>query len=235
MKGADFAEALHEARHRGARIALLGIPEDISPRANLGRGGAHEAWSAFLPAWTNLQDNRFLDFSAVLLLGCVECADLQEQSAHADAEELRRLDAAVDTPPKAAPKPTRIIPLFGARFAAGRGEPDFGNPWEDYAVPADSPADFAVHITGSSMEPYLPDGSVALCRKGLPRDGDVAALLVDGGLLVKQVCEDSFGNLYLFSLNRSRKDADDRIAHDSGRDVRCFGVVLMDPVPLPKE
>ena len=85
------------------------------------------------------------------------------------------------------------------------------------------------------MEPYLPDGSVALCRKGLPRDGDVAALLVDGGLLVKQVCEDSFGNLYLFSLNRSRKDADDRIAHDSGRDVRCFGVVLMDPVPLPKE
>lgn len=135
---------------------------------------------------------------------------------------------------KPEPKRTKVIPLFGASFAAGRGEPDFGNPWEDYTVPETTRADFAVHISGNSMEPWLPDGSIALGKKGNPRDGDVAALLVDGAFLVKQVCEDSFGNLYLFSLNRERSDADDTIMHDSGRTVHCFGTVMMDKrVKLP--
>ena len=119
--GADFAAALHEARRRGARIALLGIPEDISPRANLGRGGAHEAWNAFLPAWANLQDNRFLDFSAVLLLGCVECADLQERSARADAEELRRLCGVLDQRVAAAVKAVASAQLIPAVIGGGHG------------------------------------------------------------------------------------------------------------------
>ena len=127
----------------------------------------------------------------------------------------------------------KVIPLFGASFAAGRGDPDFGNPWEDYEVPHDSPAEFAVRISGNSMEPYLPDGSIALAVKRSPQDGEVAALLLDGGLLVKQVCEDSFGNLYLFSLNRERADADVMIASGSERDVKCFGTVLMQKVELP--
>ena len=129
---------------------------------------------------------------------------------------------------------TKEIPMFGQRFAAGRGEPDFGVPWEKYTVPADSRADFAIPISGNSMEPYLPDGSIALCRMGAPVDGDVAALIVDGVFLVKQVCEDSFGNLYLFALNRERKDADDVIMRTDDRDVRCLGTVIMDKrVKLP--
>lgn len=131
-------------------------------------------------------------------------------------------------------KRVKVIPLLGQRFAAGRGEPDYGMPWEDYPIPEDSKADFAIRISGNSMEPELPDGSVALCRKGAPKDGDVAVLLVDGAFLVKQICEDFVGNLYLFSLNRDRADADDRIMHDSGRDVRCLGTVIMKKkIPLP--
>lgn len=128
---------------------------------------------------------------------------------------------------------TKIIPLLGSGFAAGLGDPDFGNPWEDYEVSADSPAEFAVRISGNSMEPYLPDGSIQLAVKRAPRDGEVAALLVDGGFRVKQICEDSFGNLYLFSLNRARADADDTVLNDSGRDVKCFGTILMQRVELP--
>ncbi len=146
-------------------------------------------------------------------------------------EEKRRMAAKA-----AAEKPAmKVIPLFGNSFAAGRGDPDFGNPWEDYPVPADSAADFAVRVNGDSMEPYLPDGSVALGVKRAPRDGEVAALLVDGEFLCKQVCQDMLGNLYLFALNRKRRDADQTIARDSERSVSCFGTILMERVGLPTD
>ena len=128
---------------------------------------------------------------------------------------------------------TKIIPLIGARMAAGPGEPDFGNALEEYEVPADTRADFAVHIHGDSMEPDLPDGSIQLCTKGTPRDGDVAVLLVDGAFYVKQICLDAVGNLYLFSLNRARGDK--TIWASSGSTVSCFGTVIMKrrhPLPM---
>lgn len=129
---------------------------------------------------------------------------------------------------------TKIIPLLGNSFAAGKGDPDFGNMWEDYEVSLDSPAEFAIRINGDSMEPYLEDNSIAYGKKRTPKDGEVAALLVDGEFLVKQVCEDHLGNLYLFALNRERKDADVTIWNDSGRSVLCFGTIIMPrEVPLP--
>ena len=146
-------------------------------------------------------------------------------------EEKRRMTA-LTAPEK---KPGKVIPLFGASFAAGLGEPDFGNPWEDYQVPEDSGADFAIRINGNSMEPYLPDGSVALGQKRAPRDGEVAALLLDGEFLCKQVCQDFVGNLYLFALNRDRKDADVTIPRDAERSLTCFGTILMERVPLPTD
>lgn len=144
-------------------------------------------------------------------------------------EEKRRM-AAVEAAERPAGK---MIPLFGNAFAAGLGEPDFGNLWENYEVPADSGAEFAVRINGNSMEPWLHDGSVALGQKRPPRDGEVAALLLDGEFLCKQVCQDSMGNVYLFALNRERKDADVTIAHDAERSLTCFGTILMERVPLP--
>lgn len=158
-----------------------------------------------------------------------------------DAHGKRMIDFAMDeetarmaeAESKKAPD-TKTIPLFGNSFAAGFGEPDFGNAWENYEVEASSTADFAIRINGDSMEPYLPDGSIALGRKQTPCDGDVAALLLDGEFLVKQVCQDCYDNLYLFSLNRSRSDADVTIMHDSGRTVTCFGTIIMkERVPLP--
>ena len=144
-------------------------------------------------------------------------------------------ESAVKTDMEAAPA-TKTIPLFGASFAAGKGEPDFGNMWEDYEVPVDTKADFAVKINGDSMEPYLHDGSIALGLRQTPKDGDVAALLLDGEFLVKQVCQGMYDNVYLFSLNRKRSDADVTIWHDSGRSLSCFGTIIMEEdVPLPTE
>ena len=129
--------------------------------------------------------------------------------------------------------PARIVPLFGNSFAAGPGEPDFGRFWEDYEVPADSPAEFAIRITGDSMEPWLPDGSIQLCKKTTPQDGEVGAFLIDGEFLCKQVCLDITGTLHLFSLNRERRDMDRHIPRDELDRVRCFGTVIMRRVPLP--
>jgi len=33
---------------------LLGIPEDIGPRANLGKSGSHKGWGAFLKKFCSL-------------------------------------------------------------------------------------------------------------------------------------------------------------------------------------
>ena len=147
--------------------------------------------------------------------------------------ELARLRAEEPVLPEA-PAESRIIPLFGNSFAAGIGEPDFGNALEDYEIPAGTRADFAVRVNGDSMEPWLRDGSIVLGVKGTPADGDVAALMVDGAFYVKQVCIDALGNLYLFSLNRRRKDMDLVVKATAGSNVSCFGTIVMpERVPLP--
>ena len=51
----------------------------------------------------------------------------------------------------------------------------------------------------------------------------------------KQYCQDSEGNVYLFSANRERSDADVHISATSGITLLCFGKVLLDKsIPLPE-
>ena len=126
----------------------------------------------------------------------------------------------------------RIIPLYSTPAAAGYASPAFGDDYTDYEVPKSSPADFAVRISGDSMEPYIADGSVALCKRGeIIRDGDVGLFFVDGDMKCKQYCRDNFGNVYLFSLNRARADADVTVSASSGVTLCCFGKVLLQRRP----
>ncbi len=130
---------------------------------------------------------------------------------------------------------SKIIPLYLTPAAAGYASPALGEDFEDYSVPASSAADFAVRISGDSMEPYIADGSVALCKRGaIIHDGDVGLFFVDGDMKCKQYCQDYEGNVYLFSANRDRKDADVEIKSSSGVTLLCFGKVLLDKaIPLP--
>ena len=131
---------------------------------------------------------------------------------------------------------SKVIPLFLTPAAAGYASPTLGDDYEDYQVSANSPADFAAKIQGDSMEPYITDGSVVLVSRTLDlRPGDVGLFCVDNDMFCKQYCEDSQGNIYLFSLNRSRRDADIEISSSSGRSVFCYGKVLLDKrPPLPE-
>lgn len=90
-----LSDALSAARQQQSKVALLGIPEDIGPRANLGLGGAELGWSSFLSTWLNLQANAFSQkMGPVLLAGHVQCDDLQQQANTLDAtkpEQLQQL------------------------------------------------------------------------------------------------------------------------------------------------
>ncbi|MEG2007352.1 MAG: S24 family peptidase [Oscillospiraceae bacterium] len=146
--------------------------------------------------------------------------------------ELSRLDQ----PEEEQPEPEKIIPLYLSPAAAGFASPVPGEDFEEYSVPAASRADFAVRISGNSMEPYIADGSIVLVKRGETiRDGDVGLFFADFGMVCKQYCQDYAGNVYLFSLNRKRADADVSIPATSDTRLCCFGKVLMDKtLPLPR-
>ena len=130
----------------------------------------------------------------------------------------------------------RTVPLFQA-FAAGPAEPDMGSAPEKYVVDADSPADFAITVNGTSMEPYLPDQSVQLGVFRTPQAGEVGAFVLDGEYLVKQYFRDMLGNVYLLSLNRAEEDKDVTLwaANAEFRQLTVLGVILMDKAPpLPQ-
>ena len=131
---------------------------------------------------------------------------------------------------------SRVIPLYLTPAAAGYASPALGDDYEDYTVSKSCGADFAVRIDGDSMEPYISDGSVALCKRGaIIHDGDVGLFFVDGDMKCKQYCQDYSGNVYLFSANRARSDADVTIRASSGITLMCFGKVLLDKsIPLPE-
>ena len=131
---------------------------------------------------------------------------------------------------------SKIIPLYLTPAAAGYASPALGDDYEDYAVEKGSAADFAVRIAGDSMEPYIHDGDVALCKRGaIIHDGDVGLFFVDGDMKCKQYCQDYSGNVYLFSANRDRSDADVTVPASSGITLMCFGKVLLDKsIPLPE-
>jgi formiminoglutamase len=110
-QSAPLDGALRDAVQFGIRYVLVGINEDIGPRANCGRGGATQGWQAFLKRFLNLPSNEFLDPKSVLLLGEVACDDLQSQSQTLDntqtddLAQLRKLCGELDERVAAVLKP----------------------------------------------------------------------------------------------------------------------------------
>jgi len=124
---------------------------------------------------------------------------------------------------------TKIIPLFCA--AAGPGEPPSQDGFEDYEVDEGSPARFAVKISGDSMEPELHDGDIVLCRRKRPEIGELAVMMVNGAIYVKQYITDGI-NIYLRSINRKRKDCDVDIWSSGNDTVVGYGTVIHKKIPL---
>lgn len=165
---------------------------------------------------------------------------LDEKYAALDAHGKKLVDAVIDiemgrnaeqqdaTQEEQRPK-TKIIPLFPA--AAGPGEQQDGNAFESHEVPAMSKADFAVRVSGDSMEPELHHGNIVLCKKRPPMEGELAAVMVNGFLYVKQIELDRFGGMHLLSINRARKNLDVHISPESTDTVKIYGTLLHRVMP----
>ena len=114
--GNDLKRALQDAAQFGIKYVILGLPEDIGPRANLGSGGAELGWQAFLSRFLNLQSNRYIATQKILLLGELDFSFQLKQAEGLDASEpesllqLRNLCSEIDD---------LTVPVLQDIFAAG--------------------------------------------------------------------------------------------------------------------
>ena len=97
-------------------------------------------------------------------------------------------------------------------------------------------ADFAVVLTDDSLRPYASRGDTVRLRRRVDlKDGDVGLFESRGGLVFRQYCRDSQGNIYLFSVDRRRKSADLVIPAGTPPPV-CYGRAELGAViPLPND
>ena len=102
--------------------------------------------------------------------------------------------------------------------------------------PGDKSADFAVRIEGSELAPYVPAGETAyLIRSADLDDGDVGLFRAGEGMVFRQFCRDVRGSVYLFCLDRTKKDGDLIFPAQAQMPV-CYGKLLLDkPIPLPMD
>ncbi|WP_113907573.1 formimidoylglutamase [Aliidiomarina celeris] len=116
LPAAATTSTLAELYQQGSRVALVGVPESIGPRANLGRGGAELGWQAFLTQFLNLQATPAIPVQELLLVGAVDCQDLMAESETLNANiphelmRLRELCAVLDR---------RVEHVVAPLFAAG--------------------------------------------------------------------------------------------------------------------
>lgn len=80
-----------------AKYVIIGIKEDIGPRANLGRRGADEAWEAFLQVFLNMQNNQTIQLNDFALLGYFDFSERFGSTENIEQlrEQVKEIDAEV--------------------------------------------------------------------------------------------------------------------------------------------
>ena len=107
----------------------------------------------------------------------------------------------------------------------------------DYIAPPEgSDADFALRLEDDSLLPWFKPGStVYILRRTDLMDGDIGLFQSRDGMVFRQFCQDSAGNVYLFPVNRQHRHADLTIPASARMPV-CYGkAVLSRPIPLPMD
>lgn len=71
-----------------AKYVIIGVEESIGPRANLGRGGAENAFKSFLPYFLGMQSNSTLKGDQVHILGSVQTKTKNDGNLRGLVQEL---------------------------------------------------------------------------------------------------------------------------------------------------
>ena len=169
--------------------------------------------------------------TAVAALADAERRRVRAQQRRLAAAETRAQDASAAPWPAAAPRRTPDrggtvrLRLYDSPAAAGSPNPAGSSFIETEFPSAEVPGgtQFAVRISGDSMEPDIPDGSVVfLGRPDSLADGDIVVAWVDEGAVCKRVCLHGQRVTRLMSLNRAAAD----YTGDQLNGLRIFGRVL---------
>lgn len=94
-----------------AKFVLIGIPEDIGVRANLGIGGADTAWAATLKSLLNIQSTALFSGKELLILGAFHFDEWMKIAENSSFETLRELVAQIDD---------EVFPIIQKIIAAGK-------------------------------------------------------------------------------------------------------------------
>lgn len=125
----------------------------------------------------------------------------------------------------------RFIPHYATMAAAGYANPIENEDFTYIPVTDEVPenAQFAVTISGDSMEPYIHDGQTVYCVKDAEgvHPGEIGIFCVDGAYYCKQYVTSGY-DTYLLSLNREREDADITVYASGNRSLSCAGRVILD-------
>lgn len=151
------------------------------------------------------------------------------------AEENRIAEAQKQEANKIVSIPT--IRHYFSSPAAGPSGMEAGEDYEDIPMPEDAPknADYCLTVSGDSMEPYFPDGSMAYVLRDAPlAEFDVGIFIVDGVAHIKQICHGMYGEIYLLSANPKREDANITLKPDGDRRMEYRGkVIVKKKLPQP--
>ena len=93
LAGSDYADS--DLQNCPAQFVIVGIPEDVGPRANEGRGGASSAWKEFLSKFLNVQETELLSGQDILLLGAFNFNRL-EGYEFGSLKQLRKVVEQID-------------------------------------------------------------------------------------------------------------------------------------------
>lgn len=86
---------LHHFKQAGCMFGIIAVSEDIGPRANLGKGGAHLGWQAFLSQFLNLQDNHYMRGKHIALVGEAHVATEDSNDHQVLRNQVAKLDDVV--------------------------------------------------------------------------------------------------------------------------------------------
>ena len=93
----------------------------------------------------------------------------------------------------------------------------------------DDPTRALFIMDGDYMQPYIRAGEAVRVQFTLPQIGQCGLFRAGAETLVRQYCEDSFGNIYLFVLDRTQSALDRRFPPDAP--PVCLGTLLLDKTP----
>ena len=173
--------------------------------------GIRDAFSAFM------EGTEGASFSRLNREGLAKLADYRQLLL-----DSGRFEAGL--PENVVPLPRRL-PLYDLPTSAGPGVFMDGNSFEMIEIPEDVPqeADFALRVSGDSMEPTLPDGALIFVhRQEELENGDIGVFFLNGSAYVKEYSRTKDG-AFLLSHNSGKYAP---IALDGNDDARVYGKVV---------